>query len=103
MLAAPSHMPPWSHGPLPSFACSTLLALHRTTTLRHDTIGQETLLNLLLRNYLHYGLYDQVRGCIQFAHQHSQFIHTKCVWRALRVRALLGPPASCAPALPVAL
>ncbi|GBG85196.1 hypothetical protein CBR_g39761 [Chara braunii] len=38
---------------------STLLALHRTATLRHDDIGQETLLNLLLRNYLHYNLYDQ--------------------------------------------
>ncbi|GER42348.1 26S proteasome non-ATPase regulatory subunit [Striga asiatica] len=36
-----------------------LLALHRTATLRHDELGQETLLNLLLRNYLHYNLYDQ--------------------------------------------
>ena len=45
---------------------STLLGLHRTAVLRHDEIGQETLLNLLLRNYLHYNLYDQVRmraGC----------------------------------------
>ncbi len=39
---------------------STLLALHRTAVLRHDDIGQETILNLLLRNYLHYNLYDQV-------------------------------------------
>ncbi|GAB4816156.1 hypothetical protein N2152v2_003202 [Parachlorella kessleri] len=38
---------------------SQLLALHRTAVLRHDDIGQETLLNLLLRNYLHYNLYDQ--------------------------------------------
>lgn len=38
---------------------STLLALHRTSHLRHDVIGQETLLNLLLRNHLHYNLYDQ--------------------------------------------
>jgi len=38
---------------------STLLALHRTATLRHDDIGAETLLNLLLRNYLHFNLYDQ--------------------------------------------
>lgn len=38
---------------------STLLALNRTATLRHDELGQETLLNLLLRNYLHYNLYDQ--------------------------------------------
>ncbi|EIE24637.1 26S proteasome regulatory subunit [Coccomyxa subellipsoidea C-169] len=38
---------------------SHLLALHRTAVLRHDEYGQETLLNLLLRNYLHYNLYDQ--------------------------------------------
>lgn len=37
-----------------------MLALHRTAILRHDEYGQETLLNLLLRNYLHYNLYDQV-------------------------------------------
>ncbi|KAM1031314.1 hypothetical protein FF1_035072 [Malus domestica] len=36
-----------------------LLNLHRIATLRHDELGQETLLNLLLRNYLHYNLYDQ--------------------------------------------
>ena len=30
--------------------------------LRHDEYGAETLLNLLLRNYLHYNLYDQVRA-----------------------------------------
>ncbi|CAL1362121.1 unnamed protein product [Linum trigynum] len=36
-----------------------LLALHQIATLRHDELGQETLLNLLLRNYLHYNLYDQ--------------------------------------------
>ncbi|KAL6494851.1 hypothetical protein OROGR_031651 [Orobanche gracilis] len=36
-----------------------LLGLHRTATLRHDELGQETLMNLLLRNYLHYNLYDQ--------------------------------------------
>lgn len=28
-------------------------------TLHHDELGQETLLNLLFRNYLHYNLYDQ--------------------------------------------
>jgi 26S proteasome regulatory subunit N3 len=32
----------------------------RTASLRHDIDGQATLLNLLLRNYLHYNLYDQV-------------------------------------------
>ncbi|KAG4168621.1 hypothetical protein ERO13_A12G036700v2 [Gossypium hirsutum] len=34
-----------------------LLSLHRIATLRHDELGQETLLNLLLRNYLHYNFY----------------------------------------------
>uniref|UniRef100_A0A7R9V4F1 PCI domain-containing protein n=1 Tax=Chlamydomonas euryale TaxID=1486919 RepID=A0A7R9V4F1_9CHLO len=38
---------------------STLLAMHCTAVLRHDTAGQEVLMNLLLRNYLHYNLYDQ--------------------------------------------
>ncbi|CAI7815647.1 unnamed protein product [Closterium sp. NIES-53] len=38
---------------------STLLAAFQTATLRHDEIGQEMLLNLLLRNYLAYNLYDQ--------------------------------------------
>jgi 26S proteasome regulatory subunit N3 len=36
-----------------------LLAAHRTACLRHDEIGQATLLNLLLRNLIHYNLYDQ--------------------------------------------
>jgi len=37
----------------------TLLALHRSATVRHDGPGAEMLLNLLLRNYLHFSLYDQ--------------------------------------------
>lgn len=44
----------------PCVTRSTLLALHCTAVLRHDETGQEVLLNLLLRNYLHYNLYDQV-------------------------------------------
>jgi len=36
-----------------------LLSSYRTATLRHDNITQATLLNLLLRNYLEYNLYDQ--------------------------------------------
>ena len=40
--------------------CSMLLGLHRTSVLRHNEVGQEVLLNLLLRNYLHYNLYEQV-------------------------------------------
>jgi len=37
----------------------TLLAAHRTATLRRDDECQATLVNLLLRNYLHYNLVDQ--------------------------------------------
>ena len=32
----------------------------RTATLRNDFEGQAVLINCLLRNYLHYNLYDQV-------------------------------------------
>ena len=37
----------------------TLLAAQRTATLRRDNECQATLINLLLRNYFHYNLYDQ--------------------------------------------
>lgn len=36
-----------------------LLAAHRTACLRHDEIGQATLLNLLLGNFLSQNLYEQ--------------------------------------------
>ncbi|XP_039003242.1 26S proteasome non-ATPase regulatory subunit 3 homolog A-like [Hibiscus syriacus] len=36
-----------------------LLALYCTATRYNEELSQETLLNLLLRNYLHYNLYDQ--------------------------------------------
>ncbi|XP_032890956.1 26S proteasome non-ATPase regulatory subunit 3 isoform X1 [Amblyraja radiata] len=36
----------------------------RTATLRHDHDGQATLLNLLLRNYLVYNLYDQAEKLV---------------------------------------
>ncbi|EPY49451.1 19S proteasome regulatory subunit Rpn3 [Schizosaccharomyces cryophilus OY26] len=38
---------------------NTLLAVHRTATLRHDTELQAMVLTLLLRNYIHFNLYDQ--------------------------------------------
>jgi 26S proteasome regulatory subunit N3 len=41
---------------------STLLALYRTACLHHDNIGQAVLLNLLLRNYLHYNLVEQAQA-----------------------------------------
>eukprot|EP00177_Eucheuma_denticulatum_P003897 GFKZ01007048.1.p1 GENE.GFKZ01007048.1~~GFKZ01007048.1.p1 ORF type:complete len:525 (-),score=79.72 GFKZ01007048.1:1937-3511(-) len=38
---------------------SKFLAAYRTATLRHDAASQAVLLNLLLRNYIKYNLYDQ--------------------------------------------
>jgi 26S proteasome regulatory subunit N3 len=38
---------------------TVLLAAHRTACLRYDEIGQATLVNLLLRNYLDENLYEQ--------------------------------------------
>ncbi|KAK9786301.1 hypothetical protein WJX73_008975 [Symbiochloris irregularis] len=51
----------WAHEQTDTLADirGKLLALHRTAVLRHDELGQEMLINLLLRNYLHYNLYDQ--------------------------------------------
>jgi len=42
-----------------------LLAAYRTACLRHDVMGQATLLNLVLRNYLAYNLYEQALKFVQ--------------------------------------
>jgi hypothetical protein len=42
----------------------TLLSALRTATLRNDDETQTYLLNLLLRNYLHYNLYDQAEKLV---------------------------------------
>ena len=41
------------------FLRSALHARLRTATLRNDFEGQAVLINCLLRNYLHYNLYNQ--------------------------------------------
>ncbi|KAJ8530297.1 hypothetical protein K7X08_037132 [Anisodus acutangulus] len=46
-----------------------LLVLYRSATVRHNKLSQETLVNLLLRNYLHYNLYDQAENFRSKAHQ----------------------------------
>lgn len=38
---------------------ATIYSAYRTSTLRHDITTQATILNLVLRNYIHYDLYDQ--------------------------------------------
>ncbi|KAJ8572217.1 hypothetical protein K7X08_008728 [Anisodus acutangulus] len=46
-----------------------LLAFYRSATVRHNNLSQETLVNLLLRNYLHYNLYDRAEKNCSKAHQ----------------------------------
>ena len=41
---------------------STLLALYRTACLHHDDLVQAVLVNLLLRNYMHYNLIEQAQA-----------------------------------------
>ncbi|KAG6554271.1 hypothetical protein Mapa_004187 [Marchantia paleacea] len=70
---------------------SSLLALHRTATLRHDELGQETLLNLLLRNYLHYNLYDQaekLRSKTQRVESHSNQQLCRYLYYLGRIRTI---------------
>lgn len=38
-----------------------LLTLYRTSCVRHDEMGQAVLLNLILRNYLHFNLIEQAQ------------------------------------------
>ncbi|KAI8105848.1 hypothetical protein M9434_000428 [Picochlorum sp. BPE23] len=69
-----------------------LLQLYRAAVLRHDSIGQETLLNLLLRNYLHYKLYDQaeaLRAKAQPETYKSSAQHCRLLYYHGRIQAVL--------------
>ena len=55
------------------------MAAHRTAVLRHDAVGQETLLNLLLRSYLNYNLYDQVRTTHGSVPEMLGYMHVTCL------------------------
>jgi 26S proteasome regulatory subunit N3 len=53
---------------------SKLFALHRTSVLRHNVEGQVSLLNLLLRNYIAFNLYDQANKLVsnvEFKESHA--------------------------------
>lgn len=68
-----------------------LLAAHTTATLRHDEVGQETLLNLLLRNFLNYNLYDQgekLRSQAQQPESHSNSQYCRYLYYLGRIRAV---------------
>jgi len=83
----------WAHelaGRLDSVR-STLLAALRTSTLRHDNIGQEVLLNLLLRNYLHYNLYDlaeKLRSKTEMPESRSNQQYCRYLYYLGRIRAV---------------
>lgn len=69
----------------------TLLGLHRAATSRRDELGQETLLNLLLRNYLHYNLYDQaekLRSKMQRLESHSNQQLCRYLYYLGRIRTI---------------
>ena len=68
-----------------------LLSLHRTAALRFDEIGQETILNLLLRNFLHYNLYDQaekLRSKAQLPASRSNQQQCRYLYYLGRIRAI---------------
>ena len=69
-----------------------LLQLHRAAVLRHDAVGQETLLNLLLRNYLAYNLYSQaeaLRAKAQPEFYRSSAQHCRLLYYHGRIQAVL--------------
>ena len=72
---------------------SKLLMLQRTAILRHDEVGQETLLNLLLHNYLHFSLYDhaeKLRSKTQLESLTHRNMHQLCryLYYVGRIRAI---------------
>jgi len=84
---------------------SSLLAYHRTASLRHNDEGQATLLNLLLRNYLEYNLYDQAdkliskttfREEVVSTNQHARYLYYQGKIKSIQLdyteayRCLLG-------------
>lgn len=69
-----------------------LLSALRTSTLRHNDEGQATLLNLLLRNYLAYNLYEQADKLVSKTHFPEQSTSSNQVARYLyyqgRIKAI---------------
>ena len=70
---------------------ASLLSLHRVAALRFDEIGQETILNLLMRNYLHYNMYDQaekLRSKAQLPASRSNQQQCRYLYYLGRIRAI---------------
>lgn len=72
---------------------STLLSLYRTSCIHQDEFSQAMLLNLILRNYLHYNLFDQahtlsVRSTFPENASHNQFC--RYLYYMGRIQAIQG-------------
>jgi 26S proteasome regulatory subunit N3 len=83
----------WSHelnGQLAAIR-SPLLAAYRTACLHHNTVCQATLLNALLRNYLHFKLFDQAEKLLTkttFPEQASNTQLARYLYYTGRIKAL---------------
>ncbi|EAS66838.1 26S proteasome regulatory subunit S3 [Dictyostelium discoideum AX4] len=70
---------------------STLLSALRTATLRHNDEGQATIINLLLRNYLEYNLFEQADKLLantQFPESASSNQFARYFYYQGRIRAI---------------
>ena len=68
-----------------------LLALHRTAALRRDEASEEMLINLLLRNYLHYSQYEAaeaMRARAPWPDKHSNSQYCRHLYYLGRIRAV---------------
>jgi 26S proteasome regulatory subunit N3 len=68
-----------------------MLAALRTATLRYDTDTQGTLLTLLLRNFVHYKLYDQADKLVSrttFPESSGNNLYARYLYYLGRIRAI---------------
>jgi 26S proteasome regulatory subunit N3 len=68
-----------------------MLSALRTATLRYDTDTQGTLLTLLLRNFIHYKLYDQADKLVsrtQFPESSGNNLFARYLYYLGRIRAI---------------
>jgi 26S proteasome regulatory subunit N3 len=68
-----------------------MLAALRTATLRYDTDTQGTILTLLLRNFIHYKLYDQADKLVSrttFPESSGNNLYARYVYYLGRIRAI---------------
>ncbi|KAK4378293.1 hypothetical protein RND71_000155 [Anisodus tanguticus] len=69
------------------FEGNNLLAFYRSATVRHNNLSQETLVNLLLRNYLHYNLYDRAEKNCSKAHQ-AEALTNGCLFYQGKIKTI---------------